>query len=112
MRTAASRAGATIDEALSAVRKGKTLPTVPFYSDAQYSIGEASSFVAAGLATMNGDICRLSPYTTGKGDDAQEVFPGEQHAWKFNFDTCQHRYRLMGEVVAEAFSCGQKLVRP
>jgi hypothetical protein len=78
-------AGATIDEALSAVRKGKTLPTVPFYSDAQYSIGEASSFVAAGLATMNGDICRLSPYTTGKGDDAQEVFPGEQHAWKFNF---------------------------
>ena len=26
------------------------------------------------------------------------------------FDTCQHVYRLMGEVVAPAFSCGKELM--
>ena len=26
------------------------------------------------------------------------------------FDTCQHVYRLMGEVVAQAFSCGKELM--
>ena len=25
-------------------------------------------------------------------------------------DTCQHVYRLMGEVVAQAFSCGKELM--
>ena len=77
--------GATLDEALAAAEKGKTLPTVPFFSDAQYSIGEASSFSTCGLATMNGDICRFSPYMTGKGDDAKEAFPSGQHAWGFTF---------------------------
>ena len=27
------------------------------------------------------------------------------------FDTCQHVYRIMGEVVAKAFSCGKKLMK-
>ena len=26
------------------------------------------------------------------------------------FDTCQHVYRLMGEAVASAFSCGKELM--
>lgn len=26
------------------------------------------------------------------------------------FDTCQHVYRLMGEIVAPAFSCGKELM--
>ena len=26
------------------------------------------------------------------------------------FDTCQHVYRLIGEVVDKAFSCGKKLM--
>ena len=26
------------------------------------------------------------------------------------FDTCQHVYRLMGETVAPAFSCGKELM--
>ena len=78
-------AGATLDEALAAAAKGKKPPTVPFYSDAQYSLAEASSFATCGLATMNGDICRLSPYTDVKGGDAKEVFSIDRHAWKFTF---------------------------
>ena len=77
--------GATIDEALAALDRGKTLPKVPYYSDAQYSIGEASSFAASGIATMNGDINRVSIYMSGKGENARPAFPTERHAWNFAF---------------------------
>ena len=31
-------------------------------------------------------------------------------AFTVAFDTCQHVYRLMGDAVAKAFSCGQNVI--
>ena len=101
-------AGATLDEALAAVKRGKTIPTVPFYSEAQYSIEEASSVATCGLATMNGDICRLAPYMTGKGDDAKETFLPEQHAWKFTFPDGE-RLETSGSKHGDIPRVGQKI---
>ena len=78
-------AGATFNEAANAVAHGKTLPTLPYYSDAQYSIQEASSVAACGLATMNRDICRQSGYTVSKGGQDRNAFPEGNLSWKFNF---------------------------
>ncbi len=65
------------------------------------------------LVSMNEENCNVvgkilncaveeSAMTDGK-PDADKVRP-------LCFDTCQHRYRLMGETVAEAFSVGKKLM--
>ena len=101
-------AGATLDEALAAAEKGKTLPTVPFYSDAQYSLGEASSFADCGLATMNGDICRLSTYKDVTGGETKDAFPIANHAWKFNFPDGE-RLETNGTKHADIPRVGQKI---
>ena len=88
-------AGATLDEALDAVDGGKTLPTVPFYSDAQYSIKEASSFIDRGIATMNDDIGRIAPYTEDKGDDAKK-----NEAVQFLRDYGTNMYRQNAQLFA------------
>ena len=102
------RAGATIDEALDAVDSGKTLPTVPFFSNAQYSIIEVSSVADCGIKAMNDDISRLSPYTAGKADDDKELFPLEQHAWKFTFPDGE-RLETSGSKHADIPHVGQKI---
>jgi len=100
--------GATLDEALAAAEKGKTLPTVPFFTDAQYSIEEASSAADSGISTMNGDINRQSPYMMGEGDDAKPVFPINQHAWKFKFPDGE-RLETSGSKHADIPRVGQKI---
>ena len=101
-------AGATIDEALAAVERGKKLPNVPYFSDAQYSIGEASSVAVSGIATMNGDINRLSLYTTGQGDDTHPVFPDTRHTWKFTFPDGE-KLETSGAKHADIPRVGQKI---
>jgi len=101
-------AGATLDEALDAVDRGKKLPTVPFFSDAQYSIEEASSVTTSGLATMNGDICRLAPYMTGKDENGKPAFPLDQHSWKFTFPDGE-RLETSGIKQADIPRVGEKI---
>ena len=101
-------AGATIDEAKSAVRRGKPLPDVPFFSTAQFSIQEASSVATAGIATMDGDICRISPYTTGEDGNVKNVFPLENQSWKFNFPDGE-RLETNGTKHADIPRVGQKI---
>ena len=79
------KSGATFREAVSAMERGKEMPRLPYVSDAQYSIEEASSIANAGISSMNGDICRLSYYGTGEGENAKLAFPKENHAWRFAF---------------------------
>ena len=101
-------AGATLREAENALDRGKTLPQVPYFTTAQYSITEASSVAVAGIKTMEGDICRVSLYQTGEGDNERPVFPDNRHAWKFDFPDGQH-FETDGTRHADIPNIGRKI---
>ena len=100
--------GATFQEAMDALDKGKSIPTVPYYSTAQYSIQEASSVAVAGLKTMNGDIDRLSTYKTGEDENKKDVFPAGSHSWKFTFPDGE-RLETSGARQADVPRVGEKI---
>ena len=100
--------GATFQEAINALDKGKSIPTVPYFSTAQYSMQEASSVAVAGLKTMNGDICRNSTYMTGEGENKKNVFPAESHSWKFSFPDGE-QLETSGAKQADVPRVGEKI---
>ena len=100
--------GATLQEAMKALDKGKSIPTVPYFSTAQYSIQEASSVAVAGLKTMNGDIDRLSTYKTGEDENKKDVFPAGSHSWKFTFPDGE-RLETSGARQADVPRVGEKI---
>ena len=100
--------GATFQEAVNALDKGKSIPTVPYFSTAQYSMQEASSVAVSGLKTMNDDICRNSTYKTDAEENAQNVFPAEKHAWKFSFPDGE-RIETSGAKQADVPRVGEKI---
>ena len=77
--------GATYREVADAVAHGRKLPAFPYYSDVQFSMQEASSVAACGIATMNRDICRHENYTATKDDQSRALIPAESQSWKFSF---------------------------
>ena len=100
--------GATFQEAINALDKGKSIPTIPYFSTAQYSIQEASSVAVAGLKTMNGDICRNSTYMTGEDENKKDVFPAESHSWKFSFPDGE-QLETSGAKQADVPRVGEKI---
>ncbi len=65
------------------------------------------------LVSMNEENCNVVGRIVNCGVDESALTDGKPDAAKMRpicFDPCQHVYRLMGEVVAEAFSCGKELV--
>ena len=78
-------------------------------------INELPLVLECELVSMNEENCNVVGKILNCAVEESAITDGKPDADKMKpicFDTCQHRYRLMGEVVAEAFSCGQKLVRP
>ena len=61
-------------------------------------------------------VCPVDPYVEADFFECLKEMSdeaGKPDAAKMKpicFDTCQHVYRLMGEVVANAFSCGKELM--
>ena len=65
------------------------------------------------LVSMNEENCNVIGRIVNCGVDESALTNDKPDAAKMRpicFDPCQHVYRLMGEVVAEAFSCGKELV--
>ena len=65
------------------------------------------------LVSMNEENCNVVGKILNCGVEESAMTDGKPDADKMRplcFDTCQHRYRLMGETVAEAFSVGKKLM--
>ena len=64
------------------------------------------------LVSMNGENCNVVGCIVNCAVEEAALTDGKPDAVKMQpvcFDCCQHVYRLMGETVAEAFSCGKKL---
>jgi hypothetical protein len=62
---------------------------------------------------MNEDNCNVVGKIVNCAVEESVMTDGKPDAAKMKpicFDTCQHVYRLMGEVVANAFSCGKELM--
>ena len=100
--------GATYAEAADALARGRKLPVVPYYSDAQYSMEEASSVADCGISTMNTDICRCEGYVTIEGGRKRLTFPGELHSWKFNFPDGE-RLKTNGAMRGDIPRVGEKI---
>ena len=65
------------------------------------------------LVSMNEENCNVVGKILNCGVEESALTDGKPDADKMKpicFDTCQHVYRLMGEVVAQAFSCGKELM--
>ncbi len=65
------------------------------------------------LVSMNEENCNVIGRIVNCGVDESALTDGKPDAAKMRpicFDPCLHVYRLMGEVVAEAFSCGKELM--
>ena len=63
------------------------------------------------LVRMNPDNCNVVGRIVNCAAEENVLTDGMPDAAKMkpiSFDTCAHVYRLMGEVVAQAFSCGKK----
>lgn len=66
------------------------------------------------LVSMNEDNCNVVGRIVNCGVEESAMTDGRPDADKMKpicFDTCRHAYRLMGEVVAPAFSCGRELMQ-
>lgn len=64
------------------------------------------------LVSMNEDNCNVVGRIINCAVEESALTGGMPDAAKMKpicFDTCQHVYRLMGQVVAKAFSCGETL---
>ena len=75
-------------------------------------INELPLVLECKLVSMNGDNCNVVGKIVNCAIEESAMTDGKPDAAKMMpicFDTCQHVYRLMGEVVAQAFSCGKEL---
>ena len=64
------------------------------------------------LISMNPDNCNVVGRIVNCAAEESALTDGKPDAAKMRpicFDTCVHVYRVMGEVVAKAFSCGKEL---
>ena len=64
------------------------------------------------LVSMNEENCNVVGRIVNCAVEESALTDGKPDAAKMKplcFDTCQHVYRLMGEAVAKAFSCGKEL---
>jgi hypothetical protein len=64
------------------------------------------------LASMNEENCNVVGRIVNCAVEESALTDGKPDAAKMRpicFDPCQHVYRLMGDVVAKAFSCGKVL---
>ena len=64
------------------------------------------------LVSMNEENCTVVGRIVNCAVEESALTDGKPDAAKMKpicFDTCQHVYRLMGEEVAKAFSCGKTL---
>ncbi len=64
------------------------------------------------LVSMNEENCNVVGRIVNCAVEESALTDGKPDAAKMKpicFDTCQHVYRLMGETVAKAFSCGKDL---
>ena len=65
------------------------------------------------LVSMNEENCNVVGKILNCAVEESAMTDGKPDADKMKpiyFDTCQHVYRLMGDVVAPAFSCGKELM--
>ncbi len=65
------------------------------------------------LVSMNEENCNVVGKILNCAVEESAMTDGKPDADKMKpicFDTCQHVYRLMGAIVAPAFSCGKKLM--
>ena len=65
------------------------------------------------LVSMNEENCNVVGKIVNCAVEESAMTEGKPDADKMKpvcFDTCGHVYRLMGEVVAQAFSCGKELM--
>ena len=65
------------------------------------------------LVSMNEENCNVVGKILNCAVEESAMTDGKPDADKMKpicFDTCQHVYRLMGETVAPAFSCGKELM--
>ena len=75
-------------------------------------INELPLVLECKLVSMNGDNCNVTGKIVNCAIEESAMTDGKPDAAKMMpicFDTCQHVYRLMGEVVATAFFCGKEL---
>ena len=64
------------------------------------------------LVSMNEENCNVVGRIVNCAVEESALTDGKPDAAKMRpicFDACQHVYRLMGETVAKAFSCGKAL---
>ena len=65
------------------------------------------------LVSMNEENCNVVGKIVNCAVEESAMTDGQPDAEKMRpvcFDTCRHVYRLMGEAVAKAFSCGKELM--
>jgi flavin reductase (DIM6/NTAB) family NADH-FMN oxidoreductase RutF len=65
------------------------------------------------LVSMNEENCNVVGRIVNCAIEESALTDGKPDAAKMKpicFDTCQHVYRLMGDTVAKAFSCGKTLL--
>ena len=65
------------------------------------------------LVSMNEENCNVVGKIVNCAVEESAMTDGKPDAAKMKpicFDTCQHVYRLMGDAVAPAFSCGKELM--
>ena len=65
------------------------------------------------LASMNEETCNVVGKIVNCAVEESALTDGKPDATKMKpicFDTCAHVYRIMGDVVANAFSCGKELM--
>ena len=76
-------------------------------------INELPLVLECKLVSINEETCNVVGKILNCAVEESAMTDGKPDADKMRplcFDTCQHRYRLMGEVVAEAFSVGKELM--
>lgn len=64
------------------------------------------------LVSMNEENCNVVGKIVNCAVEETAMTDGKPDAGKMKpicFDTCQHAYRIMGDVVARAFSCGREV---
>ena len=66
------------------------------------------------LVSMNEENCNVVGKIVNCAVEESALTDGKPDAAKMKpicFDTCQHVYRIMGDTVAKAFSCGKEIIK-
>ena len=77
-------------------------------------INELPLVLECKLVSMNKDNCNVVGKIVNCAVEESALTDGKPDAAKMKpicFDTCAHTYRIMGETVAKAFSCGKALIK-